>query len=243
MDSLVRPFYEVPGKVISLKKDAYLFSEGDDAKYFYFVRSGQICVMKSVSSGRVLSLRLVKQSGIGNTRLEPKILAALLWIILFFSAAAGTDRIFENECSSGTILALKIYGPAQAVLFGKLLYNFCLLMILSCFTIPVFLVFMDVLPASPVLLFLAAAMGLWGFSAAGTLLAALCGMAAVHGGLFTVLTFPVVLPVFLLAINITTESFSEPGVILSSQFLGMLAYDIVLTCMASILFDYLWYEG
>lgn len=41
----------------------------------------------------------------------------------------------------------------------------------------------------------------------------------------------------------TTESFSEPGVILSSQFLGMLAYDIVLTCMASILFDYLWYEG
>ena len=64
MDSLVRPFYEVPGKVISLKKDAYLFSEGDDARYFYFVRSGQICVMKSVSSGRVLSLRLVKQSGI-----------------------------------------------------------------------------------------------------------------------------------------------------------------------------------
>lgn len=206
-----------------------------------------LCGRRDLAAGAVMlmfslaALSCVSMS-IGNTRLEPKILAALLWIILFFSAAAGTDRIFENECSSGTILALKIYGPAQAVLFGKLLYNFCLLMILSCFTIPVFLVFMDVLPASPVLLFLAAAMGLWGFSAAGTLLAALCGMAAVHGGLFTVLTFPVVLPVFLLAINITTESFSEPGVILSSQFLGMLAYDIVLTCMASILFDYLWYE-
>ena len=61
MDSLLRPFYEVPGQVIALKKDEYLFSEGDEARYFYFVRSGQICIMKSVSSGRVLSLRLANQ--------------------------------------------------------------------------------------------------------------------------------------------------------------------------------------
>lgn len=199
--------------------------------------AGAVMLMFSLSALSCVSM------AIGSMQIAPEVLAALLWIILFFSAAAGTDRIFENECSSGTILALKIYGHAQAILFGKMLYNFCLLMALSCFTVPVFLIFMDVLPASPGLLFLVITTGLWGFSAAGTLLAALCGMASIRGGLFTVLTFPVVLPVFLLAISITREIFSNPAVVLDSQYLGMLAYDIVLTCMASVLFDYLWYEG
>lgn len=64
MESLVRHFYEIPGKVIMLHDGEYLFHEGDTARYFYIVRSGQIFITKYAMSGRVLSLRLVSRGGI-----------------------------------------------------------------------------------------------------------------------------------------------------------------------------------
>lgn len=64
MESFVRHFYEIPGHVILLHKDEYLFHEGDEAKYFHIVRSGQIFITKYASSGRVLSLRLAARGSI-----------------------------------------------------------------------------------------------------------------------------------------------------------------------------------
>ena len=64
MDSIIRQFYEIPGKIIALNAGEYLFHEGDPAKYFFFVRSGQIFITKFVESGRVLSLRLATKGSI-----------------------------------------------------------------------------------------------------------------------------------------------------------------------------------
>ena len=64
MDSMIRPFYEIPGKIVTLKAGDYLFREGDSAKNFYFVRSGQIFITKFAESGRVLSLRLATRGSI-----------------------------------------------------------------------------------------------------------------------------------------------------------------------------------
>ena len=64
MDSLIRQFYEIPGKIIALQSGEYLFHEGDHAKHFYFVRSGQIFITKFTESGRILSLRLATKGSI-----------------------------------------------------------------------------------------------------------------------------------------------------------------------------------
>lgn len=64
MEAMIRQFYEIPGKILTLKPDEYLFREGDHAKYFYFVRSGQIFITKFAESGRVLSLRLATHGSI-----------------------------------------------------------------------------------------------------------------------------------------------------------------------------------
>ena len=64
MESLVRQFYELPGKIIMLHDGEYLFHEGDPARYFYIVRPGQIFITKYATSGRVLSLRLATRSSI-----------------------------------------------------------------------------------------------------------------------------------------------------------------------------------
>lgn len=64
MESLIRQFYEIPGKVITLKKGQYLFSEGDDGRFFYIVRKGLVLITKYASSGRELALRLVKAGSV-----------------------------------------------------------------------------------------------------------------------------------------------------------------------------------
>ena len=64
MDSLLRQFYEIPGKIIHLHDGQYLFHEGEHAKYFYFVRSGKISILKYSGNGHMLSLRLAQKGSI-----------------------------------------------------------------------------------------------------------------------------------------------------------------------------------
>lgn len=173
--------------------------------------------------------------------LEPRLLAALLWVILFFASLAGADRVFADEDTAGTLLALRIYGPAQAVLMGKMLYTFFLMVVLAAFITPLFLLLLDVTVTVPGLLAGALLLGCGGIAAAGTLIAALTTGASVHSGLFSILMLPVILPVFLPAISLTAGALGS-GEITVSYLVGMGLYDLILAVGASLLFDYLWYE-
>ena len=84
--------------------------------------------------------------------LEPRLLAALFWVVLFFSSLAGADRVFGDEDMAGTLLVLKVYGPSQAILLGKMLYTAFILLILAVFITPLFLIFMNGSAALPGLL-------------------------------------------------------------------------------------------
>ena len=163
--------------------------------------------------------------------LEPKLQAALLWVILFFASMAGADRGFADEDMAGTLPALRLYGASQGVLWGKTAYTFFLLLALALFTVPLYLIFLDVIVVN--------AVWLWGTVVAG--LAGLATGASVRGGLFTVLMLPVILPVFLPAIALTGAAFGG-GEASASYLLGIVLYDLVLGVAASLLFDYLWYE-
>ena len=173
--------------------------------------------------------------------LEPRLLAALLWVILFFASLAGADRVFADEDTAGTLLALRIYGPSQAVLMGKMLYTFFLMVVLAAFITPLFVLLLDVTVAAPGLLTVVLLLGCGGIAAAGTLIAALTTGASVHGGLFSILMLPVILPVFLPAISLSAAAFGG-GDSAGSYLVGMGLYDLILAVGASLLFDYLWYE-
>ena len=154
---------------------------------------------------------------------------------------AGADRSFVDEDTAGTLPTLKLYGAAQMVLWGKLLYTGFLLLCLTVFIAPLFLL----LTGAEVMLggvFLGTLLlGTLGISAAGTLIAALTCGAQVKSGLFSILMLPVILPVFLPAIFLTAGALGGGSVPLS-YLVGMALYDGVLLMAASVLFDYLWYE-
>ena len=176
-----------------------------------------------------------------GSALEPRLLAALFWVVLFFSSLAGADRVFGDEDMAGTLLVLKVYGPSQAILLGKMLYTAFILLILAVFITPLFLIFMNGSAALPGLLLGTLAAGIWGIAAAGTLIASLLVGASVHSGLFSILMLPVILPVFIPAIALTAAAFGD-GTASLSYLVSMILYDLILTVGASLLFDYLWYE-
>ena len=174
---------------------------------------------------------------------EPQVAAGLLWVVLFFSAEAGVGRAFYEEAASGTLLALRIYAGAQAVFVGKFCYTLFMLTALAVFDLALFQVFLGFSLAdffAAMVFLLVVFLGIWGL-AAGVIVSALTVGAGAKSGLFSVLLLPVVLPVFLPALNLTGELFSS--LLPSSSLLGAMAlYDMILTLGASWLFDFVWQE-
>jgi heme exporter protein B len=183
----------------------------------------------------------------GNTAMElhlqSAIQATLLWIIMFFSAMAGLGRSFVQEQDAGTLLTLKVYASPQAIYFGKVIFNVLLLVGLSVLVLPLFIIFFDV--GGYVTDWVSMIGVLWlggaGLAVISTMTAAMAAQAQGRSSLFTVLTFPLILPHFLGAISVTRSLFAgEPAEM--SQFLFMGGYTLVALIIGSVLFDYLWVE-
>ena len=174
----------------------------------------------------------------GGIFVEEKFLAALLWVVIFFAASAGISGTFDDEAQAGTLPTLKLYADAQAILFGKMIYVFLSLAALTIFILPIFLILFDVVVENFFLLLTTILLGLIGIAAAGTLTAALTTSATVKGGLFPILLFPITLPIFLPAIQLTEISFAG-GVFDISLIVVVAVFDLILITAASILFDYL----
>ena len=168
---------------------------------------------------------------------DMRLTAALLWIVLFFAATLQGERLFAEEDAAGTLLFLRIYVPAQAVLFGKMAAHLVTLLILSVIIMPFVIVLMDAMFMLDTAFLAVLLLALWGMAAADTLLAAVAASASVRGGLVPVLLLPSMLPILLTAIAITAGE--DEGVLLG----GILIYDMALTVGASLLFDYLWIES
>lgn len=179
---------------------------------------------------------------IGSQSLAPDFLAVLFWIILFFSAMSGLARVFLQESDAGTLQTLRLYASSQPVFFGKFFYNLLLLMALAVFLLPLFTIFLNVSIPHPGSLGLILLLGSTGLAAATTLTAAIITQAQGQSALFTVLSFPIILPLLLLCIQLTAGAFSPEDFFPASRLLFIAAYDIVILALASVLFDYIWYD-
>ena len=173
---------------------------------------------------------------LAGTFADARLTAALLWIVLFFAATLQGERLFAEEAAAGSLMFLRIYVPAQAVLFGKMAAHFVTLLILAAIVLPLVLVLMDAAFTLDAVFAATLVLGLWGMAAADTLLAAVAAGASVRGGLVPVLLLPSMLPILLPAIALTAGEGEQ------TLLGGMAIYDMALTLGASMLFDALWIE-
>lgn len=190
----------------------------------------------------VTTLAMISFS-VGQAGLGPRLLAALFWIVIFFSAMAGLSAAFVREEESGTALALRLKADPTAVYLGKLLFNFALLSVVAAVVTPLFFVLTDAssdhIGAFVVILVL----GVIGLCAASTLIGAIIAKAAVRGALFSVLSFPILITLLLMLVTASARVFDGGSfAAIRMELQGLFAYSVVMITASMLLFRFVWRE-
>lgn len=172
--------------------------------------------------------------------------AGLLWIVLLFAALSGLSRTFVREEEAGTAPLLRLFAPATAVYAGKWLFNAALLFLVAAVSVPLFLI---VLPPPFVnfgMLFAVLFLGGIGLAGAATFVAALIAQArSGKSALFTIVAFPVLMPLLLVAVHATVRAFSDLPTYRAQAWSDcgvLLAYAVVMTTASLLLFETVWHE-
>lgn len=155
---------------------------------------------------------------------------------------AGLSRVFLQEQATGTLHTLRSYSSSQPVLWGKFFYNLLLLHVLALFLLPLFIIFLNVTCYHFGYLCLLLFAGNIGIAAITTLTASMIIYTKSQASLFTVLSFPIILPLFLVSIQLTEGVLTNTVFTMQHQLCLVFGYDIFLLGIASILFDYIWYD-
>lgn len=179
---------------------------------------------------------------LGPVPVPPKVLASILWVVLFFAATAGLARSFVAEEESGTALALRLSGGSHAVLLGKLLSNLALMLVLEAVVLPLFLTILALPIANWTGFACVLLLGTLGLSAAATVAAALVAKAHGKGELFAGLAFPLLVPALIGGIQGTVACLPDARLALAGPLQLLVAFDGLLITVAFLVFEVLWEE-
>ncbi len=166
----------------------------------------------------------------------------ILWVIMFFGAMTGLSKSFVSEEERGTGFLLQISANPLSVYFGKLLFNIVLCLSLNLFSVFLFFIFNNSVEIVKVYEFiLVIILGSIGLAGATTIISALIAKANTKNALFPVLSFPVILPLIVLGINITKYTF-DSGIVtkLAGDFQMITAYCGIMITASFFLFELVW---
>ena len=167
--------------------------------------------------------------------------AGILWISVAFSGTLALGRTFERERHAETLRALMLAPAARpAIYVGKLLGIVLLLLIVEAVLVPLIgLLFHAPLTVRPLLLAALLVSGTIGFSAVGTLFAAMLVRARSRDVLLPVLLYPITIPVIIAGVRGTAALFeSPPSPELATMWVALLLFfDIVFVTLSLWTFE------
>jgi heme exporter protein B len=167
--------------------------------------------------------------------------AGILWIAIAFSGTLALGRAFERERQSETLRALMMSPIDRPALYvGKLCGVLLLLGAVEAIVVPlVGLMFQAPLFAHPFLMLGLLAAGTLGFSAVGTLFAAMLVRARSRDVLLPVLLYPITIPVIIAGVRGTAALLqAEVDEPMARAWLSMLVFfDAVFVTLALWTFE------
>ena len=167
--------------------------------------------------------------------------AGILWIAIAFSGTLALGRAFERERQSETLRAL-VMAPVDrpALYVAKLLGVLMVMAAVETLILPlVALLFQAPLFRSPVTMLALVAAGTLGFTAVGTLFAAMLVRARSRDVLLPVLLYPITVPVIIAGVRGTAALLqAEPDVAVARAWLSLLvSFDVVFITLALWTFE------
>jgi heme exporter protein B len=179
----------------------------------------------------------------GALNLNPKMTSSLFWLVIFFSSMSGLAQVFVKEEESRTVNLLRLVADPLTVFLGKFLFNLVLLLLLEVVIVPLFVILMNLSILNLWLFFSILILGSLGLASATTIIAAIVSRARVKGALFAVLSFPILLPLLVAAIDGTWLSLKGDTFSAGWNDLRLLiSYLVVMLAASILLFDFVWSE-
>jgi heme exporter protein B len=174
-----------------------------------------------------------------EVNLQSDLAAGILWVTFVFAGTLGLNRSMAMEKDRGGLDGL-LLAPVDrsAIFFGKMTANLIIMWVVTAFVVPIFslLYTIDLIQPGVLLVIL---LGSLGYTAVGTLLAAMSIQARTRDMLLPILLFPVALPLLVAAVK-ATAAFLAPSVTNSAApWLDLLvADDVIFLVVAWLVFDF-----
>ncbi|SHM53955.1 heme exporter protein B [Cyclobacterium lianum] len=178
--------------------------------------------------------------GVGQGNLSVPVWNALYWIIILFSAVNAVAKSFVQEHQARQLYYYMIASP-EAIILSKTIYNTLLTLILAVLGYLVFGVVFGNPVADKPMFILNLLLGAMGFSASLTMVSAIASKAGNNGTLMAILSFPVLIPILLMAIQVSKNAIDGlDREINVEKIVTLLAINAIVTACSYILFPYLW---
>jgi heme exporter protein B len=172
--------------------------------------------------------------------IDPNTWNILFWIVILFTAILAISKSFADE-KEGRLLYLYTLVSAEAVILSKIVFNFCVLVVLSLLGLIVYSVFMG----SPVqdwpMFLVSIVLASIGFATTLSLISGIASKAENSAMLMPILSFPVVIPTLLLVLKISKNALDglDPSNS-TDEILILLCLDVIVGVLSVILYPYLW---
>jgi heme exporter protein B len=165
---------------------------------------------------------------------------ALFWTILLFSTVIGVARSFQQE-TRGRLLYLYFMADPRAVLLAKTIYNIVLMLGLGTAGYFFYAVLIGNLVSNVPLFFAVLFLGCTGLAISFTMISAIASRAGNNFTLMSILGFPVIIPMLMLAIRLSKIAADGTYAPVTWTYFGVLALlNVLVLGLAWILFPYLW---
>lgn len=173
-------------------------------------------------------------------QLSPQLWNVLFWIIMLFASVNAVAKSFVQESGNQQMYYYQLAHPL-AVLFSKIIYNALLLLLIGGLTFAA----MSLVAGNPVerraVFALAMVLGSFGFSIAFTFISAIAARTDNSATLMTILSFPLIIPMLLLLVNLSAHAIGLlEGSLIRDDVVLLLGIDLLLVGLAMVLFPFLW---
>lgn len=170
------------------------------------------------------------------------IASPILWITFFFSGMFSLSPIYKRELEEGTREGL-LLAPisTSSIFFGKLLFNFIVILCLEFFTLILFFVFFPIQTPNILSLLILVIVGTIGIVSLGNIISAISSNLSQSEVMIPVLLIPVLLfTVLMSSVSATSKIFNGANLFdVAQEVKFIIAFDVIFLAIGYLLIDYI----
>jgi len=165
---------------------------------------------------------------------------SLFWVIILFGAITSISKSFLYESKNRNYYYYFLFTPTELI-FSKLIYNFIFLALLCFVAFGFYSLLVGNFIKSISFFSLFLFVGAFSISNCLTLISAISNQVRNNSAIMSVLSFPIILPILLILINISKISVSYfSWNLVEDDIYLLILLNIIVLVLSKILFSFLW---